>query len=241
MEGQTPGSGVQGAGNMPDYKEKIRKLLALAESPNGHEAKAALLKARQIMAEQKITEAELQDAKTQAVKDELTSITYSVRRNPWIDLLSAVIGENYCCRGYRSRVFRKQTNTIGFIGLENDVEVCVAVFEYAVEYVSAEIQRIKEKNRDYSSDYVKWLCDGYGYGFAAGVEESFQKQQAEQDWGLVLTIPKEVKQASQHLGYKEFNPYPRYNISGNMYAKGYSAGKEFNPAKYIGDKENDTD
>ena len=33
-----------------DYKEKIRKLLALAESPVEAEARAALLKARQLMA-----------------------------------------------------------------------------------------------------------------------------------------------------------------------------------------------
>ena len=39
-----------------DYKDKIRKLLALAESPNEHEAKAALLKARQLMAEHKLSE-----------------------------------------------------------------------------------------------------------------------------------------------------------------------------------------
>lgn len=37
-----------------DYKDKIRKLLALAESPVEAEAKAALLKARQLMAEHKI-------------------------------------------------------------------------------------------------------------------------------------------------------------------------------------------
>lgn len=34
-----------------DYKDKIKKLLALAESPNENEAQAALLKARQLMAE----------------------------------------------------------------------------------------------------------------------------------------------------------------------------------------------
>lgn len=34
-----------------DYKDKIRKLLSLAESPNEHEAKSALLKARALMAE----------------------------------------------------------------------------------------------------------------------------------------------------------------------------------------------
>lgn len=41
---------------MVDYKEKIRKLLALAESPVEAEARAALLKARQLMAEHKLTE-----------------------------------------------------------------------------------------------------------------------------------------------------------------------------------------
>lgn len=42
---------------MIDYKEKIRKLLALAESPVEAEARAALLKDRQLMAEHKLTEA----------------------------------------------------------------------------------------------------------------------------------------------------------------------------------------
>lgn len=34
-----------------NIKDKIAKLLALAESPNENEAKAALLKARELMAE----------------------------------------------------------------------------------------------------------------------------------------------------------------------------------------------
>ena len=33
---------------MKDYKDKIKKLLALAESNNEHEAKAALLKAKEL-------------------------------------------------------------------------------------------------------------------------------------------------------------------------------------------------
>ena len=36
-----------------DIEKKIRKLLALSESPNEFEAQAALLKARQLMAEYK--------------------------------------------------------------------------------------------------------------------------------------------------------------------------------------------
>lgn len=38
-----------------DYKDKIRKLLALAKSPEPEEAKLALLKARKLMAEHKLT------------------------------------------------------------------------------------------------------------------------------------------------------------------------------------------
>ena len=82
-----------------DYKEKIRKLLALAESPNEHEARAALLKARQLMAEHKLTEAELKDVEKQQVKDVRTDITCSKRRDPWIVSLSAIISlvSIICC------------------------------------------------------------------------------------------------------------------------------------------------
>ena len=38
-----------------NIKDKIAKLLALAESPNENEARAALLKARELMAEHKLT------------------------------------------------------------------------------------------------------------------------------------------------------------------------------------------
>lgn len=167
-----------------DYKEKIRKLLALAESPNEHEARAALLKARQLMAEHKLTEAELKDVEKQQVKDVRTDITCSKRRDPWIVNLSAIIGENYCCKGYRYRRYGEQTNCIGFIGLEDDVEICVAVFKYAVDCALSEIKNIKKENACYYSDYVKRLCNSYGYGFAAGVSEAFRKQKMSRagDW-----------------------------------------------------------
>lgn len=84
-----------------DYKDKIRKLLALAESPNEHEAKAALLKARELMAEHKLTEVGLKDVEKQPVENILTDITCSKRRNPWVIRLSVVIGENYCCKSYK--------------------------------------------------------------------------------------------------------------------------------------------
>lgn len=222
-----------------DYKEEIKKLLALAESPNEHEAKAALLKARQLMAEHKIAEAELKDVEKQKVKDIRTDITCSKRRNPWIIPLSAVIGENYCCKAYRNHGYGRQTQSTGFIGLEDDVEICVAVFKYAVDCILAEIGRIKKENHCYYSSYVKRLCDSYGYGFAMGIEAAFEEQQKanEDGWGLVLVMPQEVLDASQHLGHEGFHSRAEEDISGGAYAKGYRQGKEFGQTKRLAGEE----
>lgn len=165
-----------------DYKEKIRKLLALAESPVEAEARAALLKARQLMAEHKLTERECREAEKQAVKDVLTDITCSKRREPWIVPLSATIGESYCCKGYRKRYHGQQTQHVGFIGLEDDVEICIAVFKYAVDCIRAGVKNIRREYADYTAYYSKFIkqeCDSYGYGFVMGVGAAFEQQEKE--------------------------------------------------------------
>ena len=214
-----------------DYKEKIRKLLALAESPNEHEAKAALLKARALMAEHKLTEAELQDEKAKNVKRIITNVTYSKRKNPWIMGLSAVIGENYCCLSFRRHVQGKQTQSVGFIGLEDDVQICETVFQYAVDCVLAEIKCIRRSNSWRCSDEITKMCNSYGYGFENGLDEAFKKQQEqnESEWALVMVMPKEVSEAAQDLGHKAFNARAIQDINESYYSAGYLDGTKFSP------------
>lgn len=219
-----------------DYKEKIRKLLALAESPNEHEAKAALLKARELMAEHKLTEREIKDVESKSVEKVLTDITFSKRKNPWILNLSNIIGENYCCKSFRNQVYRKQTCTIGFIGFKEDTEICMLVFRYAVDCILSELKRIKrEKSQYFVSSYVNQLCNSFGYGFAYGVKEAFetQKEEHEQGWGLVLTIPKEVEDVVQTMKKARFHARAQDNISDSEYSRGYQQGTQFDPTKRI--------
>lgn len=220
-----------------DYKDKIRKLLALAESPNEHEAKAALLKARELMAEHKLTEAELKDAEKQEVKNVRVDITCSKKRNPWIVHLSGVIGENYCCKGYRCHGYGRQTQVLGFIGLEDDVEICVEIFKYAVDCALTQIKRIKKENDCYYSSYVKKLCDSWGYGFVVGIQEAFAKQQEQNEdgWGLVLVTPKEVQEAAKDLGKEKFRSRAEEDISAEEFTKGLREGRKFDPSKRIAD------
>lgn len=115
-----------------DIEKKFRKLLALSESPNEFEAQAALLKARQLMAEYKLTEAELHEG-NKKIKTIKTSISCTKQTNFWIFTLSTVISENYCCQAVHEREKHSKTYFIGFVGLEEDVSICVNIFTYAVD------------------------------------------------------------------------------------------------------------
>lgn len=86
-----------------NIKDKIAKLLALAESPNENEAKAALLKARELMAEHKLRPEEVVKADKVKVIREVLDVTCTAMTNPWAVSLSAIIAEHYCCRAYRNR------------------------------------------------------------------------------------------------------------------------------------------
>ena len=64
---------------MNGYREKIRKLLALAKSPNENEAKAALLRAQELMAKHKLTEADCVEMAKRKVKRIKTEFTFTKR------------------------------------------------------------------------------------------------------------------------------------------------------------------
>lgn len=67
---------------MIDYKEKIKKLLALSESSNEHEAKAALLKARELMAEHKISMSDTMEVDKRIMKAFMENDSFNSRKNP---------------------------------------------------------------------------------------------------------------------------------------------------------------
>ena len=169
-----------------DYKDKIRKLLALAKSPEPEEAKLALLKARKLMAEHKLTERDLDEHDTTVIQQEIDE-TFSKKANSWMAPLSSIIGENYCCAAYRCKRGAKTTVwRVGFIGLKDDFEICVKIFRYAVRCVKSEQKKLRKQHRDYyTPQEIAKICDSYGYGFARGVYEAFTRQNEEnQEYGL---------------------------------------------------------
>ena len=224
-----------------DYKDKIRKLLALAKSPEPEEAKLALLKARKLMAEHKLTERDLDEHDTTVIQQEIDE-TFSKKANSWMSPLSSIIGENYCCAAYRCKRGAKTTVwRVGFIGLEGDFEICVKIFRYAVRCVKSEQKKLRKQHRDYyTPQEIAKICDSYGYGFARGVYEAFTRQNEEnQEYGLVLKVPKEAKDELEKMGPpKEFKKTPQPKTVGELDAawRGVEDGRKFDPSNKLKEK-----
>lgn len=208
-----------------DYRKKIEKLLALAESPNENEAKAALLKARELMAEHKIAEKDVVQEKEQEVIRMMTGITCSPKRDPWILGIAFVIAKNHCCRSFRSRQKGKQTAEIGIIGLSDDIGLCMDLFLYAVSSVRSMTDALRK-----SAGVV--TADSYGTGFVRGLSAAYEAQQEEKGWGLVLVAPHAVTEYTESMT-KQKRPI-KVKCEESMYEKGVRDGRKFHDQKRIG-------
>lgn len=227
---------------MIDYKEKIKKLLALSKSPNEHEAQSALAKAQQLMAEYKISMAEVEDKEQRKAHEHLAGVTYSARRDPWILRLSQVISKNYCCESFSYREQGKQTYKLYFCGLNEDVEICMIAFKYAMDCIQSEIKQRKSKGKlfNYTNELITSMCNGYAFGFIKGLDEAFEEQkraaaQSEANWGLVLSTPPEVKQRMSELGARTttFQSKQAAKLSKSDYEAGKKDGRDFDITKRV--------
>ncbi len=170
--------------------EKIRKCLALSESPNENEARTALLMARHLMAEYKIgSSAEL--SADQRPEERRTSVTFTTLRDSWVLNLMKLIGPRYCCRPFSSKEYRKKTRTAAFAGFPQDLDICVPAFELAVSTIRSNIIRMKKDPsaaNSYASGFIRGLAEAYEVQDA----ESNQNEVRERSLITVMAVPKEV-------------------------------------------------
>lgn len=214
-----------------NIREKIVHLLALAESPEPEEAKAALLRARELMAKHKLRLEECMDAKEAKVIRKTIGVSCTAMTNPWACALSAIIAEHYCCQAFRSRGRGQRTNVIGIVGLEDDFEIAKRIFLYAYDCVISAIKHSVRKDPQDPPGTYREKCNAFGWGFVYGVDAAFREQEEEhKDWGLV--VPKEVTDSMSDMGKKATFGKDKNNHS-NYKDAGYMEGKKFDPTHRI--------
>ena len=218
---------------MASVREKIEKLLALATSPNENEAKAALLKAKELMAKNKLTEADFEDAKKQELKtfkcEDITWTTDSGRI--WMAKLCKLICDEYLCVAAWNTMRGTRTHTLVITGMEEDLEVCKSVMEYAVGFVEGRIEYLQRK---YSRQDPKAVANSYAEGFILGLELAFEEQKEQHpEWGLVVVKSEEVEDYAKGLGSKNVRT-KKAAFDPLAYLRGQNDGKNFNTRKVIG-------
>ena len=216
-----------------NVKDKIAKLLALAESPNENEAKLALLKARELMAQYKLTPEEIAREKSEIIKREVLDFKFTKMTNDWMPSLAGIIAAHYCCKAYLYKVEYAKTSQIGLIGLEDDFDICKRIILYAIDCVLSGQKRIPKSKYAPAGRY-RMDCNAYGWGFYRGLKAAYAEQEAEhQEWGLVMVVPQPVTDELLSLCGKS-KPKPYGNMKSDYASQsfaesGYNAGKAFDP------------
>lgn len=184
-----------------DIRDKIAKLLALADSPSEAEARAALLKARELMAKHKLRPEEIKKAENVKVIKETIGVSCTGMTDPWMANLAAVIAGHYCCCSYRQTFKGKKTKHIGLVGLEDDFAICKTVVLYAIDCIQSAKKEIAAENKGLQKSDIRKMCNAYGWGFVYGLQQAFKEQDQEhQEWGLVLVVPKQVTDVMIGMG-----------------------------------------
>lgn len=224
--------------------DKIRKLLALAQSDNAGEAENALLAARKLMADHKLTERDVSDAKQPGKLNHRVyeAQGFSAVKNSWFIDLSHVIAENHCCAMAASRRGRSTVNHVIFTGLGDDPDIALTLFDYAVQHIQHQVARFRASMPDWydrkrKNERVRIFEQSYAMGFNLGIKkkyaEQFRDEQGEvTETALVLVQPVEVKRYQESLKSRTMNCRTEQRDS-DAIAEGFQAGYNFDPTKQI--------
>lgn len=208
--------------------DKIKKLLALSQSSNEHEAQLALMNARKLMAEHKLTFQDVDDANSHGKVITLeTDISYTMRTTAHVNRIVAAIIEHSPVEFYMRRAHGARTYRIVMVGYESDVAATLEIIRYALGHVDrhAKKRRAEMRKAGHNARTINGEIISYGMGFAKGIEAAFREQNANTDeYAVVLVTPAEVT-AAMPGNLRANRSRCSAPMSDSAYDSGFSAGK----------------
>ena len=163
--------------------EKVNKLLALAgNNPSEEEAKAAMLKAQELMYKYHIENPEtVEDDKVVTVYFDLGKRT----KTEFLLMLSVICADNF-----RSKTVHAGQR-IYFMGFEPDAKAAMEVFVYLLNFAGASYFRyFAGRTRTYQED------QDWRYGFIVGLHQAFNNRKG---YELMLQVPQKVLEVFNSL------------------------------------------
>lgn len=207
-------------------KQKIRKLLDMADRGSEYEAKVAMTKAQKLMMEYKLELSDFQKQEAKITHRE-TMLYYTAYRNTYRQVLVDSLEELYCCTHYVLTKKGSKKHYIVLSGWETDTEILEDVLHFADACIDDWFKKFKKKEGwKYSNEYLNALKNEYGAGFAAGIRQLLEKQirEMKEEWGLVPVVPAEAKDFVASL---DSLPEEEWNYAGDraVYREGLTDGR----------------
>ena len=211
--------------------EKIKKCLALSESDNESEAESAMLTAQKLMIKYHINQKHLNKniSKEEQIKNVKTvTVIYNKKRIMWYEsYLGNIIDKNFRVVVYLSGN-REKGRSLKFLGLSEDIEVAIEVFDFAKKAMLKLCKKYLTKNKVPKEKQSRIRNDYYN-GFLTGLDAAFQAQVTKNNWGLILVKDEIVLQEATSLNLKHKKKTgipPKFDNDTSAYSKGYKDGEK---------------
>lgn len=206
--------------------EKIKKVLAMTDSPYPEESQAAMLKAQELMLKNGLSISDIEDADKPKQKEVVDEIAYeSIRLKWWKKSLSGIIGNNFRCHPYLGY------HGVYFIGIKEDVEIAKNVYLYAVVVIEQLSREYAKANKKPGVDSRR-TKNTYILGFLEGLQDRFTEQVNSSCLALMLVKDDAVIEVVENKDLRKGRQSTiRMSRDQNAAAVGYRDGKSFNPNK----------
>ena len=158
---------------MPDDTkvQKIRKLLALAQSGNPHEAALAASRARELMVTYAIEEAQLLPQDREPIATEGLNVD-SKRIPHWEALLCYILAPSFFCRSFYTR-----GSDIHVVGRKSDREALIATFWYLRNEIKRMSANAWAQQPSYTTVHGKTWKTGFNEGCVRTIKERLGQDQ----------------------------------------------------------------
>jgi hypothetical protein len=195
---------------------KIKKLFALANNnPSEEEAKAAALKAQELLAQYHIDYSEVENIDLDKV-EEIEEVTVDIPAKKWKYTLARIVADNFRCKH-----FYYGKKKLVFYGHKTDANVAAETFKYLFNIGNALGNRLYYEAKC-AYEETSNVYNSCVLGFCAGVREAL----AEQSRALMVIVPEDVKTAytSAVSGARSMNIGSMSVYRGDAYEKGRQSG-----------------
>lgn len=199
--------------------EKVKKLLNLADmsrNDSDEEAKAALLRAQQLMAKYDLSIEEVSEETQPEYSHEICENKWNYAyRVP----LAAILADNFRCKFY------SHGKSIAFMGHPTDAKLAKSTFEFAYTYIMRQGNALYNK-RYQMGQVTKGVFNSYAQGFLSGLKKAFDQQCV----ALQIVTPPDVVSHFEELtkNWQTRSTKMRDNgLDAESYIKGQKDGQSF--------------